>query len=447
MANLSDMEELLHSIENEQIRDYMHEALTCYMTKAYRGCIVLCFIALFDDINNKLGALANVNSIAKEIYTNVKSKKDEQEVFENFLLSQLKSKKLLPEIDVEFADILRKLRNKSAHPSGHRPSAEEARYVYYEVITRFLAKPIFSIEYLIDEIVDRLNNVNFFVGTKSDDVAAIVQEEISSLHQQAIPALVAKLIKLDIKSNKILLKNFNFFIIGLLKTDIQNIDNIIENQLIKKKCDDDFYSTLILAIITTKPNIYKNLKGATLERFNYILKTAINDKLSSKFSDVSHPINVLINLSKTYPTEEYLVLFSKYLKVVFKKAPTFNALKDLLKTPEIFEMYFEIINSKASSSLFDIANDFCDSSKNLEDLYIEYITNEQSFKILTSITKAAKYGAFKSENMVSHKFSALEKTKMKAMQFIEDNPTLAAEYYMEQITKDIPTFLLKSEDK
>lgn len=445
MANLSDMEELLHTIDDAQIRDYMHEALTCYMTKAYRGCVVLCFIALFDDITNKLGALANINRTAKEIYNSVKSKKDEQEVYENFLLTQLSSKKLLPEIDVEFANILRKLRNKSAHPSGHKPSAEEARYVFYEVITRFLSKPIFSVDYLIDEIIDRLQNANFFVGTKLDEVAAIVQEEISSLHPEAIPSLIAKLVKLDKNSNQTLFKNFGFFIIGILKTDVSNIDSIIENQFIRKKCDDDSYSILILAIIGTKPTIFKNLKGATLERVNFLLETAIKNKLSSRYSDLSHPVHILFKLEEVYENKEYLDRFSKHLKTVFKNIPAFNALKNLLKNPEVFNLYFEIINSKAGSSSFETANDFAESSKNIENIYIDYISNEQSFKVLTSITKASNHGAFKSEYIIKDKFSTLDRTKQKAIQYINEHHEAANKYYKEITQKDIPAYLKTSE--
>jgi len=201
------MEELLQRIDNEQIRDYMREALTCYMTKAYRGCIVLSFIALFDDITNKLEVLTPINKVAREIYSEIKKRKEEQQVYENYLIEQLTANKLLPEIDAVFAGILRELRNKSAHPSGHRPSAEEARYVFFEVIDRFLSKPIFSTTHLVDEILERLKNTNFFVDVKIDQIAEVVKEEVSSLHVQAFPVLINKLInQLEKQEDETLLK-------------------------------------------------------------------------------------------------------------------------------------------------------------------------------------------------------------------------------------------------
>lgn len=59
MAHLTDMEELRATIPGADIRDYMREAMSCYMASAYRGAVVLSYIALFDDLLAKLGELAN----------------------------------------------------------------------------------------------------------------------------------------------------------------------------------------------------------------------------------------------------------------------------------------------------------------------------------------------------------------------------------------------------
>jgi len=51
---LSDMGELLSRINNKALVDYMREALSCYHIGAYRACIVLGYITLFDDLSQKL---------------------------------------------------------------------------------------------------------------------------------------------------------------------------------------------------------------------------------------------------------------------------------------------------------------------------------------------------------------------------------------------------------
>ena len=122
----------------------MREAMCCYMAGAYRGAVVLSYIALFDDLLAKLGELANVNATAKTIFLEATKKKADQDVYESYLIDQLASKNLISGLDSSFLATLRTLRNKSAHPSGHKPSPEEARFIFFETVDRFLSKPILS---------------------------------------------------------------------------------------------------------------------------------------------------------------------------------------------------------------------------------------------------------------------------------------------------------------
>ena len=155
MSHLHDMEELVDSIQDNQVKNYMEEALSCYMARAYRACIVLTYIALFDDIVKKLGELGKINRKARKIYDEAQKKMNAQNVYESYLIDQLKSNSLLPSLDSAFLEILRVLRNKSAHPSGHNASAEEARFIFFEAIDRFLSKPILSTTQLVDDILSR----------------------------------------------------------------------------------------------------------------------------------------------------------------------------------------------------------------------------------------------------------------------------------------------------
>ena len=83
MSTLADMEELLASISNKDMVDYMREALICYGASAYRGCIVMSYLALFDDLKLKLGELAKINGLAKTIWQEVERRSGNQEIFES----------------------------------------------------------------------------------------------------------------------------------------------------------------------------------------------------------------------------------------------------------------------------------------------------------------------------------------------------------------------------
>lgn len=147
-TKLTDMEELLGTVIDPQVKDYMSEALTCYGVGAHRACIVLCYISLFDHVFRHLEELAKVNKEARRVFTDASKKAEDQQAFETYLMNQLVASRLMPKRDKDFFEILRVLRNKSAHPSGHVPSAEEARFVYAESIRRFLSKPILSTQVL-----------------------------------------------------------------------------------------------------------------------------------------------------------------------------------------------------------------------------------------------------------------------------------------------------------
>ncbi|EXE78660.1 hypothetical protein SM168_12235 [Acinetobacter baumannii] len=444
MANLTDMEELLHRIKNEQIKDYMREALTCYMTKAYRGCIVLSFIALFDDITSKLEKLAAINKVARNIYDEVKRRKDEQAVYENYLIDQLTAKNLLPEIDSVFAGILRELRNKSAHPSGHRPSAEEARYVFFEVIDRFLSKPIFSTSHLVDEILDRLKNSNFFVDIKIDKIGEVVQEEVSSLHMEAFPQLINKLINiLDKQDDEIILKNAQCFINGLAALNQNEVNNNLKNIIVKAKSDNHSYNDLILETIYIQPIIFLNSDNITQARIKKVIAEKIkSSNLSLSQQQLRNPANVLVSISTIYSDKDFKDNFSETLEELFRRAPNFKLLSNLFKDkPLVFGKYLELIKSGLGSNSFDIANGFCEKVKGIEEVYLKYIDDKQSFEIITAISNSATVGAFKAESIMGTEFNSISATKNKAMKYIETHLDDAQEYFKSQVGKDLPDFL------
>lgn len=95
MPGLADMEELLADISNKNIIDYMREALACYNNGAYRGCIVMSYTALFDDIRAKLGELAKVNKIAKTVWQEIEKRAGNQDVFESYMMDQIQKEGLI----------------------------------------------------------------------------------------------------------------------------------------------------------------------------------------------------------------------------------------------------------------------------------------------------------------------------------------------------------------
>jgi hypothetical protein len=141
MAGLTDMEELIATVSDKDLADYLREALRCYGTGAHRACIVMAHISLFDGLRQKVKALAPVNSIAKSVSDDIEPLAGSQKVFETVLIHKLKAAAIITELEAQILEQLNNQRNKAAHPSGHVVTAEEARYVFSEVIQKFLSQP------------------------------------------------------------------------------------------------------------------------------------------------------------------------------------------------------------------------------------------------------------------------------------------------------------------
>lgn len=447
MAHLTDMEELLATIPRTSIRDYMKEAMSCYMANAYRGCIVLSYIALFDDLLSKLGELGKVNITAKSVFFEATKKKDDQEVFENYLINQLASKSLLSGLDAAFLDTLRTLRNKSAHPSGHQPSPEEARFIFYEVVTRFLSRPILSTTQLVDEIFGRFNNTNFFPNIDPTEIKPVVEEEIKTLHEDAIPQLVAKLALSVISTDTTIAKNAESFSIGLALLDRAGISNELKIKVISAKSDDPQYSLLILQLLSANGKLIIGLSPVCIARLRQIISRQIEEvTTATSESKFSHPTSTLKAIAANIDESTLLVGYRLELVKLFEKRPYSPYLLEMLAgRPTIFSEYFPILLSRASSSTFATANTFASAVDDIEEALSVLSSDMQAFELVVAILMAAAWGARGSKSLEQAKFASIPHLRAKAFVYVSANTLIAKIYFSEKLGIAISSeeFLLK----
>lgn len=435
MAHLSDMEELLATISATPIRDYMREAMNCYMASAYRGCVVLSYIALFDDLLAKLGELGKVNATAKAIHVDATKKKGDQDVFESYLLDQLSSKNLISGLDAAFLTTLRTLRNKSAHPSGHKPSPEEARFIFYETITRFLSRPILSTTQLVDEIVGRLSNANFFPTTVSGDIKTVVEEEISSLHDEAIPQLIAKLVASIISTDPTLAKNSSYFLIGLALLDKDLVSKELRTRVLTAKSDDPQYSPVVVQLLSANGKLIVGLTPVCLARIRQVLSKQIDDVTAALTeSKLLHPTSALTSIAKHLDETELLTNFKSELEKLFDKRPYSQKLVSALADrPTTFASYFSTILGKAGSSDFGTANAFANAIEDISAQLSSLASDEQAFQLLVAILKAAGWGAFGAQALRQAKFASIPDLRSKAITFATASTAAASAYLTEKL--------------
>lgn len=434
------MEELLARIPGSDIRDYMREALSCYMAGAYRGALVLSYIALFDDLLAKLGELGNVNSEAKSIFTEANKKKADQDVYESYLIDQLTSKSLVSGLDSSFLTTLRTLRNKSAHPSGHKPSPEEARFVFFETIDRFLSKPILSTTQLVDEIVARLKNSNFFPSTSISDIRNVVRDELASLHNEAMPQLVAKMAAAVTSTDPSIKKNSSYFLIGLSKLDKPSANAALQTKLITSKADDADYHDVITQAISANGKLISGIGGTPVERVRAILAKKISEVTSAlSETKLTHPTTALISVAEAMSEADFLAKFKPEIEALFEKRAHSEFVVKLVKDKSsLLPIYLPILLAKAGSTDFATANSFSNAVEALDGSLGEILTDEHSLQLIVAIMQAANYGAWSAKAAVSAKFAGVPTLRSKAAAFITANETAAAALIEKKLSETKP---------
>ncbi len=444
------MEELLCSVLSKNIANYMEEAMSCYMAGAYRGCIVLSYIALFDDLLSKLEVLGKVNRKAKNIYIQADKKKTDQQVFESYLIDQLSSNKLIPEIDTSFLKTLRELRNKSAHPSGHTPSAEEARFIFYESINRFLSKPILSTTQLVDDIISRLKDEHFFPTANLKDIKTIVAEEIESLHEEALPQLITKLTEKFLDDQITISKNSSFFITGLAKINDSSINKLLIKYLLSKKSSDADYDLLIIKIISANGAIYNELSETTCKRLKKIISTHIESTTSLTVpTKLSHPVAFFSSLLRNVTESILFERFEEEFQALSKKYFSSSSLIYSIKNKRTFKKcYIEIIQKMAGSSSFEIANTFSRSIPDIDSELSILLTQKQSFILIVNILSAAMGNAFGAKDLKTAKFNPIPIIKEQAIKYCKSKPDqvekiIDKKIYEELSSEDFVTYYLE----
>lgn len=418
-THLTDMEELIARINRPNARDYMSEALRCYQAGAFRACVVLTYIALFDDLRDKLAPLAKVNKTAKKIHMDVEKKAKVQEVYETFLSDQLAAANLIDAGQKVKLDMIIKLRNKAAHPSGIHASAEEARHVFFETIDKFLSDPQLQTTYAADSIILALPKGNFFPSNQISDIRDVVEFEIATLHEQAIPYLIYKLVEAREEGAALAKAPAGSFLLGLASLKRDEVREEIRKQIVIAKGKESDYATLIVSLLRVDPKLASDLKAMQRKRIIALLKSVITSKKAlGKVSRLAHPLGWLDVFTEengqdaTWEDYQAVVtaLVDKYLydpdlmEIVYESGP-------------IRDAYLEEFEACAGSSQFDIANPAAKAVSTLDEVLGESFSLEQAFRIIAAVTTAAENNAFDALNLISSNFGAVPTLRQRAAKF------------------------------
>jgi hypothetical protein len=356
------------------------------------------------------------------------------------LIDQLTSKNLISGLDSSFLITLRTLRNKSAHPSGHKPSPEEARFIFFETINRFLSQPILSTTQLVDELISRLKNTNFFPSIVVSDIKNVVADETKNLHDEAIPQLVAKLVSAVTSSDASIKKNSSLFLIGLATHDKPATASALSSKFIAPKADDSAYEDLLTQVLSANGKLFVGLNATTVDRIRAVLAKKIADTTGAvSESKLIHPTSALTSIAAAIPENQFVNTFKPELETLFeKRAHSQFVIKLVQDKPSLLPIYFPLLLAKAGSSDFGTANAFANAVESLDQSLSALLSDEQAFELIIAIMKAATWGAWSAKGVVTAKFAGTPLLRAKALSYVAINKIAAAALIQKKLSESKP---------
>jgi hypothetical protein len=420
-VHLTDMEELIAQIVRSESRDYMSEALGCYQAGAYRACVVLSYIALFDDLRAKLKPLGNVNSTAKQLHEEIEKRATNQEIYETYLADQLAATKVIDSGQKTALEVILKLRNKAAHPSGIHATAEEARYVFKEIIEKFLKLPALETTIAADSILSMLDQGNYFPTNKFDDIAKIVAAEIIGVHEQALPYFIAKLFKNRSDAAGAPRMHVRFFLWGLASLKMDSIRPRLKSQLVEvvKSTGE---ASLALGLLHVDAALAEGAEKSDRDRISSLIQQSVTGDMTR----LGNPLGVMAALVVEFGQDKIWDEYRSALESVFDKYLFDEAMVQIVAKPGVIQQeYLKLLEVRASSSQFETANRAASALLNLDGVLAAVISSEQCFRLLAATLQAAGYGAFTAKDVVNGDFASLKSLRARAAGFLAADPVKA----------------------
>lgn len=426
------MENELSKIVNNQIKDYMLEALECYKVGSYRACVILSMIGGMHDLYDKLDNLAQSNKYAKNLLKDIdgiktyesnnqdKTKEVEKKVTEREIINRCKSDvKIITSEEAKNLNLYMDLRNRCAHPGEFKCSDKEAYFVFSGIIETLASKKALKGAAYIDALIEELSLNEFFTHKEMISNKAIVKEKLYIFQENAIIPTAERILN-EINSDQIDdIKKENCMIFFSIIPDIYEIDI---NKLFEKKILEGKNLTMILKLIEYNFKIFELLNEENKGRIIAYIDKCMDDKTFKEKSNM-----IIYNIIKVY--DGNTKLYKKSIEIIFKYHLTGvkkeehilwdNKFNELIKgnkdkedyVKETLEKYLDFeLNPK--KELYN--HIFCVEciQKTLENLILFYSHRDENIinkygKIITSSIKSYQLDMYDTMNSIIEFFSKI----------------------------------------
>jgi hypothetical protein len=437
------MEELVGKVDDRDVAEFLREALACYGTGAHRACVVLTHIALFDSLRRKVKALSPVNGVAKTVSDEIEMLAAAQKVFETPLIHKLKAAGILTQLEAQILEQLNAQRNKAAHPSGHIVTAEEARFVFAEAIKKFISQPIRETSYVVEVVVGKFVDHNFFPSSNVSDMVAVLGQELANLDPAAKPFLINRVVRSLDEADTTVVGNARSFLLALVAHREPADRALIIKGFLDPRSSDPKFAELVSMLVASDPMLLSSLEPGTKLRVKTLLMlNAEATGVALPYQQLRHPAHVLgscvAQLGEAFVLAE-LKEFSDWVVAKTPYAP--ELLPALAHAPDLFGRLFQNYLVRAGSSQWALSTPFAAAVPALDVPLAALTTDEQAFKLLASVMKGAEWNGHGPMALINSSFGTLPALKAKAQSFAAADLTGAAAALTErQVETDYTKF-------
>lgn len=413
---MTDMAELVASVADKEVANYLKEAVACYEADAYRACVVLTHTALFEDLRRKVRNIASVNAVAKAVSDAIEPLATNQKVFETTLIQKLKGAGIITQLESQILEQLNNQRNKAAHPSGHEVTPEEARFVFSEAIKKFLSKPIRETSYVVNDIAGRLGDQNFFPSAMLNEIEAVVEQELKNLAPEALPFLYSKLADAYSSADATTKKNaINFLLALASKRDVGHRALLLKTIFVPKSSNTANAEFLSMLITCDPASVPAFDSGTKLRIQALLMSNAQAVGVRAPYQELRQPAHVVGESIRILGEAAVIAELKQLLDWVVNAAPySPEFIATLTNAPSVWAALFKKFVENAGSASFDVANRFASAAPSLDETLASKISDAQAFELVAAVVRAAEYNAWKAIGLANNEFASLPLLKAKA---------------------------------
>ncbi|QJD81617.1 hypothetical protein [Spirosoma rhododendri] len=165
------VKDLQNKIINEEDRILFDEAAGCYSSGYHRSAYIMAWVSLIESLKRKIYEFDNLGdsrSNAAIIKIDLAESKDSST--DKLIFEEAKTCEIIDSSDLSSVNHFWQQRSVFVHPYNKRPTTEEIRYIFTQIVKISLGKELHYNKLLLSDLANNVANKPFYIPTGSEQV-------------------------------------------------------------------------------------------------------------------------------------------------------------------------------------------------------------------------------------------------------------------------------------